>query len=116
MKASRYTEAQINAILRPAEGGVPVADLCRPAHPAGAAAANRIDRTPQPHGSARMARQYIIESIDEAQDHATQRLWICNNGRPNTPFTVCRQTNASQRGIGGITPEEFETLHARKAG
>ena len=29
MKTSRYTEAQIIAILRYAEGGVPVAELCR---------------------------------------------------------------------------------------
>lgn len=29
MKTSRYTEAQILAILRHAEGGVPVAELCR---------------------------------------------------------------------------------------
>jgi len=29
MKTSRYTEAQILAILRQAEGGVPVAQLCR---------------------------------------------------------------------------------------
>ena len=29
MKTSRYTEAQIIAILRQAEGGVPVAQLCR---------------------------------------------------------------------------------------
>jgi putative transposase len=29
MKASRYTEAQIISILRQAEGGVPVAQLCR---------------------------------------------------------------------------------------
>lgn len=29
MKTSRYSEAQILAILRQAEGGVPVADLCR---------------------------------------------------------------------------------------
>jgi len=29
MKTSRYTEAQIIAILRQAEGGVPVAKLCR---------------------------------------------------------------------------------------
>jgi len=28
MKTSRYTEAQICAILRQAEGGVPVAELC----------------------------------------------------------------------------------------
>jgi len=29
MKTSRYTESQIIAILRQAEGGVPVAELCR---------------------------------------------------------------------------------------
>jgi putative transposase len=35
--------------------------------------------------------QYIIESIEEPQDHATQWLWTYNNDRPNM-------------GIGGITP------------
>jgi transposase InsO family protein len=35
--------------------------------------------------------QFIIESIEEAQDHATQWLWAFNNDRPNM-------------GIGGITP------------
>jgi len=35
--------------------------------------------------------QDIIESIEEAQDHATRWLWTCNNERPNM-------------GIGGITP------------
>jgi putative transposase len=29
MKKSKYTEAQILAILRQAEGGMPVAELCR---------------------------------------------------------------------------------------
>ena len=29
MKTSRYTEAQILAILRQVEGGVPAAELCR---------------------------------------------------------------------------------------
>ena len=29
MKTSRYTDAQIITILRQAEGGVPVAELCR---------------------------------------------------------------------------------------
>lgn len=36
MKASRYTEAQILAILREVEGGMPVAELCR-AHGMGSA-------------------------------------------------------------------------------
>ena len=35
--------------------------------------------------------QYIIESVEEAQDQATKWLWTCNNHRPNM-------------GIGGITP------------
>jgi transposase InsO family protein len=37
--------------------------------------------------------QYIIETIEEAQDHATQWLWTYNNDRPNM-------------GIGGITPTQ----------
>ena len=37
--------------------------------------------------------QHIIESIKEAQDHATQRLWTYNNDRPNM-------------GIGGLTPAQ----------
>ena len=35
--------------------------------------------------------QYIFETIEEAQDHATRWLWTYNNERPNM-------------GIGGITP------------
>ena len=35
--------------------------------------------------------QYIFETIEEAQDHATEWLWTYNNERPNM-------------GIGGITP------------
>jgi putative transposase len=37
--------------------------------------------------------QYIIETIEEAQDHATQWLWTYNNDRPNM-------------GNGGITPAQ----------
>jgi putative transposase len=37
--------------------------------------------------------QYIIETIEEAQDCATQWLWTYNNDRPNM-------------GIGGITPAQ----------
>ena len=50
--------------------------------------------------------QYIIESIEEAQDHATQWLWTYNHDRPNIPLMVCKQTVAGQRGIGGITPAQ----------
>jgi putative transposase len=61
--------------------------------------------------------QYIFDRIEpycderqspsgqwEAQDHATQWLWTYTNDRPNIPLTVCSQTVAGQRGIGGITP------------
>ena len=48
--------------------------------------------------------QYVIETIEEAQDFATQWLWICTNGRPNIPVRACRQTIAAQWGIGGIPP------------
>ena len=37
--------------------------------------------------------QHIIETIEEAQDFATQWLWTYNNDRPNM-------------GIGGITPAQ----------
>ena len=37
--------------------------------------------------------QYIIETIEEAQHHATKWLWTYNNERPNM-------------GIGGITPPQ----------
>jgi putative transposase len=37
--------------------------------------------------------RYIIETIEEAQDFATQWLWTYNNDRPNM-------------GIGGITPAQ----------
>ena len=39
----------------------------------------------------RWLEQYIIETIEEAKDHATQWQWTCNNDRLNM-------------GIGGITP------------
>ena len=37
--------------------------------------------------------QHIIETIEAAQDHATQWLWTYNNDCPNL-------------GIGGITPAQ----------
>jgi putative transposase len=43
--------------------------------------------------------QHIIESIEEAQDYATQWLWTYNNKRPNM-------------GLGGITPAQKLKLAA----
>ncbi|MFC4217203.1 integrase core domain-containing protein [Pseudophaeobacter arcticus] len=61
-------------------------------HPARQAAAERLHRALQPHRSWRMAGgQYIFETIEEAQDQATEWLWTYNNERPNM-------------GIGGMTP------------
>ena len=48
--------------------------------------------------------QYIIESIEAAHEYTTQWLWTYNNDHPNISFTVCKQTIAGQRGIGGIIP------------
>ena len=74
MKNGRYSDAQIMAILKQAEGGVPVSELCRE------------------HGmSSEWLGQYIFETIEEAQDQATEWLWTYNNERPNM-------------GIGGMTP------------
>ncbi len=47
--------------------------------------------------------QYIIESIEEAQDHATQWLWTYNNDRPNM-------------GIGGITRGSARSVRKRSTG
>lgn len=44
--------------------------------------------------------QYIIESIEAAQDHATRWLWTYNNNRPNM-------------GIGGITPAQKLKMAAK---
>jgi putative transposase len=46
-----------------------------------------------------MACQYIIETINEAQAHSTQRLWTYNNDRPNI-------------GKGGITPAQILKIDA----
>jgi putative transposase len=43
--------------------------------------------------------QNIIDSIEEAQDYATQWLWTYNNERPNM-------------GIGGMTPAQKLKLAA----
>ena len=50
--------------------------------------------------------QYIIETIEEAQDFATEWLWTSNNDRRNIRLMVCWQTIAGQPGIGGMTPAQ----------
>ena len=57
----------------------------------------RCGRQPQTRynrtGRHEWLEQYIIETIEEAQDHAAQLLWTYNNRRSNM-------------GIGGITPAQ----------
>ncbi len=52
-------------------------------YPAGKAAAERLRRAIQPNGQARVAGYDIFESIEEVRQIATERLWSCNNERPN---------------------------------
>ena len=47
--------------------------------------------------------QYIIESIEEAQDHATQWLWTYNNPSRDILRMPCRAVDRPNIGIGGIT-------------
>ena len=91
MKTSRFSEPQILAILRQAEGGVPVSELCRE-HGMSTASFYKW-RAKYGGMDASMISQMIIESIEEAQEFATQWLWTYNNERPNM-------------GIGGITPAQ----------
>ena len=67
-------------------GGIAIQHI-QPGQPQQNACSERYNRTVRHE----WLDQYIIESIEEAQDHATQWLWTYNNDRPN-------------RGIGGITP------------
>ena len=46
-----------------------------------------------PRSPARMAKLYLFETIEEAQQIATEWLWTYNHERPNL-------------GIGGITPAQ----------
>lgn len=79
MKKSRFTDPQIMSVLKQAEGGMAVPELCRE------------------HGiSAATVRhewliQYLFADIKEVQDTATEWLWTYNHERPNMA-------------LGGITP------------
>lgn len=62
-------------------------DYIQPGNPQQNAYVERYNRTVRYDWLA----QYLFESIEEVQDHATKWLWTYNNERPNM-------------GIGGITP------------
>ena len=76
---SRFRSAFLRAILAIKETGQPQQNACIKRH-------NRTVRH-------EWLDQYIIETIEEAQEHATQWLWTYNNDRPNM-------------GIGGIIPAQ----------
>ena len=48
--------------------------------------------------------QYIFETIEEAQDQATEWLWTYNNPSHLLHANDCRATERPNMGIGGITP------------
>ncbi|CDZ75801.1 putative transposase OrfB [Legionella massiliensis] len=125
MKRSKFTDSQILSILKQAEGGTPVSELCRehvisaatfykwrakfggmdknqirlvfiqPGNPQQNAYIERYNRTVRYD----WLSQYLFESIAEVQLHATQWLWTYNNERPNTA-------------IGGIPPRQKLALVA----
>ena len=68
------------------EQGIALAHI-QPGQPQQNACVERYNRTVRHE----WLDQYIIDTIEEAQDFATQWLWTYNNDRPNM-------------GIGGITP------------
>ena len=84
---------------------------CHPAYPTRPVPAQRLHRALQPHRQARMARPFIIESIEpygdcgqspagqwKAQDHATQWLWTYINDRLNIPLMDCTQYHCRATG------------------
>lgn len=50
--------------------------------------------------------QYIVATIEEAQDFASQWHQTYKSDRPKIPFMLCSQTFAGQRDIGGMTPAQ----------
>jgi transposase InsO family protein len=97
MKNGRFSDAQVMAILKQAEGGVPVSELCREPwdeqreflQVAGQMWRHgRIfDCRDEGHGRAEPPPEEDVCG----DEHATQWLWTYNNARPNM-------------GIGGVTP------------
>lgn len=83
-KLMKWTEKQGVAILH-----------IQPGHPQQNAYIERYNRTVRHE----RLDQYIIESIEEAKDFATQWLWTYNNDRPNMS-------------IGSITPAQKLKLAA----
>jgi len=117
MKNGRFSDAKIMGILRQAESGVPVTELCRE-H--GMSPSQHLLRNCLPGSECQLLQmacqiwrdalfhktrrerynrtvrhewldQNIFETIQEAQEQATRWLWTYNNDRPNMA-------------IGGITP------------
>ena len=83
----KHPLAQFVTSCAPAEKQGVRLDYIQPGKPQQNAYIERYNRTVR----GEWLSQYIFETIEEAQDQATQWLWTYNNERPNM-------------GIGGITP------------
>ncbi|MDF3131112.1 transposase [Kiritimatiellaeota bacterium B1221] len=76
---TKYSDSQILAILKQAESGMKVPDLCRE-HGMSAATFYK------------WRDLHLFESIEQVQELATQWMWSYNHERPHTAW-------------GGITPQ-----------
>jgi putative transposase len=89
MRSPRFTESQVVSILKEADAGMPVKEICRkrgirlmfiqPGKPAQNAYIERFNRTVRHE----WLDAHLFESIDHAQKTATDWLWRYNNERPN---------------------------------
>jgi putative transposase len=90
MKKSRFTESQIVSILKQAEAGTPVADLCREYGMSSAS----FYQWRSKYGGMDASLMRRFDSLDQARQLATQWIWEYNNVRPNTA-------------IGGVPPRRL---------
>ena len=83
-QAADHSGGQRPRIHQREADGMGSKDGCsHPIHPTRKAAAERIYRALQPHSPTRKLNQNIFETIEEAQNQATDWLWTYNNDRPN---------------------------------
>ena len=121
MKNSRLTDSQIIAVLKQAEAGTPVPELCREHGISSAtfykwrskfggmevsmvARMKELEdenrRLKKMYADAQLSADLLkVDSIEQVQDHATRWLWTYNHERPNMA-------------LGGITPMQKLALAA----
>ncbi len=108
MKKSRYTESQIFQILKESEAGVPVPELCRKHGMSSASfykwrtkyggmdvsSMKRLKELEEENARLKWLDEHLFESIEHAQQTATEWLWRYNHERPHMA-------------LGGITPNQM---------